>query len=324
MYDSLTKVNQWLNSNMFFLILAGIIAGFFIPLNNSSFLTVLATGLFAYMTFISALRTTLQDVVRILTKPLIPLWSLLLIHGVAPFAAWGVGLWLYPNDFNMRVGLIIGSTIPIAVTSIIWTTIANGDIALALVTVTLDTLLIPILIPAVFKIMIGTSIAIDYGSMVLRLFGMVTIPSVLGITINELTKGRLDGFSSSVGGVTSKIGNTLVVYINSAIVLRQIQWNLSAFEMIFIVLGLIIVNYFIGFLGSYLIKARKRETITAMIFNVGMRNSNFGSVIAITYFPAKVALPIILILLFQQPLAALVSKLLTRIYGPCCENALKC
>lgn len=324
MYDFLTKSNQWLNKNMFVMVTSGIVAGFFLPLNNSAFLGALATGLFAYMTFISALKTTLQDVVRILTKPLIPLWSLFLIHGVAPLAAWGAGLWLYPDNFEMRVGLIIGSTIPIAVTSIIWTTIANGDIALALVTVTLDTLLIPILIPAVFRVMIGTSVAINYGSMVIRLLLMVTIPSVLGIATNEITKGRLEDFSNSVGGVTSKIANFLVIYINSAIVLRQIQWNQSALEMMIIVLGLIFVNYLIGFFGSYVVKIRSKETITAMIFNVGMRNTSFGSVIAITYFPPAVALPIVLTLLFQQPLAALVSKLLTRINRPCCENSLNC
>lgn len=306
----LKKSNRWLNENMFLVVTAGIVAGFFIPLNNSPFLSVLATGLFAYMTFISALRTTFQDVVRILTKPLVPLWSLFLIHGVTPLAAWGVGLWLYPDNFYMRLGLLLASTIPIAVTSVIWTTIANGDIALALVTVTLDTLLIPILIPAFFRIMLGTSIAINYGNMVLRLLLMVTIPSILGMVVNEVTKGRLDNFSTSVGGVTSKIANFIVIFINSAIVLPKIRWDLSAVKMMIIVLGLVSVNYLIGFIGSYFLKDRQKETVTAMIFNVGMRNTSFGSVLAISYFPASVALPIILTLLFQQPIAAIISKLL--------------
>ncbi|MCO1600674.1 hypothetical protein [Desulfosporosinus nitroreducens] len=49
-----------------------------------------------------------------------------------------------------------------------------------------------------------------------------------------------------------------------------------------------------------------------MIFNVGMRNTGFGSVIAISYFPATVALPIVLTLLFQQPIAAIVSKIIMK------------
>lgn len=306
----LTKSNQWLNENMFLVVTAGIAAGFFIPLNNSPLLSALATGLFAYMTFISALRTTFQDIVRILAKPLVPLWSLFLIHGIAPLAAWGVGLWIYPDNFYMRLSLLLASTIPIAVTSVIWTTIANGDIALALVTVTLDTLLIPILIPAFFRIMLGTSIAINYGNMVLQLLLMVTIPSILGMIVNEITKGRLEIFSISVGGVTSKLANFLVIFINSAIVLPNIQWDFSAVKMMIIVLGLVSVNYLIGFFGSYFLKDRRKEVVTAMIFNVGMRNTSFGSVLAISYFPASIALPIILTLLIQQPIAAIISKFL--------------
>lgn len=142
---------------------------------------------------------------------------------------------------------MIGSAIPIAVTSIMWTTIAKGDIALALVTVTLDTLLIPVLMPVFFKSVLGTSIAIDYGNMVLRLLLMVTIPSVLGMMVNELTKGRLENFSHSVGGVTSKLATFIVIVINSALVLPQIHWDFAAFKMMIIVLGLVSLNYFIGF-----------------------------------------------------------------------------
>lgn len=301
--------NQWLNKNMFLVVFVGIVLGFMVPLKNSPFLSALATGLFAYMTFISALRTTFQDFIRIITKPAVPLWILFLIHGVAPFVAWGVGLWVYPDNFLMRVGLMIGATIPIAVTSILWTTIANGDIALALVTVTLDTLLIPVLIPVFFRIVLGTSIAVNYGNMMVRLLLMVTIPSILGMVVNELTQGRLENFSRSVGGVTSKIATFIVIVINSAVVLPQIQWGLSAIKTMMIVFGLVSINYFIGFLGSYFLKDRRREVVAAMIFNVGMRNTSFGSVLAISYFPAAVAFPIILTLLYQHPIAAIISNL---------------
>lgn len=46
-----------------------------------------------------------------------------------------------------------------------------------------------------------------------------------------------------------------------------------------------------------------------MIFNVGMRNTSFGSVLAIAYFPPAVAFPIILTLLYQHPIAAIVTQL---------------
>jgi predicted Na+-dependent transporter len=262
------------------------------------------------MTFVSALKTTFKDFLGIMMKPRFPLWILLLIHGVAPFAAWSIGIWLYPDNFAMRVGLLIGSTIPIAVTSIIWTSIANGDIALALVTVTLDTLIIPFLIPNFFKLVLGTSIAVDYRDMVIRLLLMVTFPSILGMLVNELTKGKLMNFANTVGGVTSKLSTFVVIIINSAVVLQKIQWDLSVAKMMVAVFLLVSLNYFIGFLGSFFLKDRRPEVVATMIFTVGMRNTSFGSVLALTYFPPAVAFPIILTLLYQHPIAALVSNLL--------------
>lgn len=304
-----TKANQWLSKNMFVYVATAIALGFMIPITNSPLTSAIATFLFAYMTFISALKTTYQDVIRILTRPLIPLWIIVLIHGVSPLIAWGVGQWLYPEDFFMRVGLLVGATIPIAVTSIIWTSIAQGDVTLALVTVTLDTLLVPILIPVFFKLVLGTSIALDYGNMIIRLFLMVVVPSVLGMVVNEMTKGRLDNFASSLGGFTSKVAAFLVILINSSIVLPNIQWNAAVFKMMVIVLVLVSMNYLIGYLGSFIIKERSKETVAAVVYNVGMRNTGFGSVLAIAYFPPEVAIPIILTLLYQHPIAAIISYL---------------
>lgn len=306
--------NQWMNKYMFVTVMVSLALGFVFPLENSAFLSALATGLFAYMTFVSALKTTLRDFARIIMKPSTSLWIIILIHGVAPLIAWGAGLLFYPNDFTMRVGLLIGSAIPIAVTSVIWTTIAKGDVALALVTVTLDTLLIPVLIPAFFKMVLGTSIALDYRDLVVRLLLMVTIPSILGMVVNDLTKGRLHQFADSIGGFTSKLATSVVIIINSAIVLPQIQWNLSIVKLMLIILALVSVNYYIGFLGSYLLKDRSKEVVVAMTFNVGMRNTSFGSVLAISFFPPAVAIPVVLILLYQQPIAAIISNLFNRHY----------
>jgi predicted Na+-dependent transporter len=310
MKDFFTKGNELLSKYMFILVSTAIALGFVIPVSNSSITSVVATGLFAYMTFISALKTTFKDVIRILTRPLLPLWVLFLIHGIAPLIAWGFGHWFYSGDFYMRIGLLVGSTIPIAVTSIIWTTIAKGDVALALVTVTLDTLFIPILIPAFFKLVLGTSISLNYGDMIVRLLLMVTVPSILGMVVNELTKGRLDSFASSVGGFTSKLATFIVMVLNSAVVLPNIQWSSSVLKMMIIVFVLVSINYLIGYLGSFVVKERSREVIAAIIFNVGMRNTNFGSVLAIAYFPPEVALPIILTLLYQHPIAGFISYLL--------------
>jgi bile acid:Na+ symporter, BASS family len=48
------------------------------------------------------------------------------------------------------------------------------------------------------------------------------------------------------------------------------------------------------------------------MYNSGMRNISAGAVIAITYFPAPVAIPVIVGMLFQQVLASLVGSVLDK------------
>lgn len=310
MLERLINWNDFLGRRMFFTVLLALFLGFSLSLPRTPFLSALSIGLFAYMTFITALGTRFRDFIHVLSKPWVPLWMLCLIHGVAPLLAWAIGAVFYPQEFFVRLGLLISASIPIAVTSIIWTSLAGGDVALALVAVTLDTLIVPVFMPTYFAFIVGETVHLDYVHMLIELLWMVTIPSFLGMGINDLTKGKLDRFSRSVGGFTSKIALFMVVTINAGIVAPEIHWNLSLVKLLSVILLLTILGYALGFIGSLILKDRNHTTITTMIYNVGMRNISFGAVLAIGYFPPPVSVPVTLAMLFQQPVAAFVFYLL--------------
>ncbi len=63
-------------------------------------------------------------------------------------------------------------------------------------------------------------------------------------------------------------------------------------------------------LGHYLWK--DVSIITTFVFTGGMRNIAVGVVIATTYFPPKVVMPVVFGMLFQQVLAAQFSKILEK------------
>lgn len=310
MLERLINWNNFLGRRMFFTVLLALFLGFSFPLPRTPFLSTLSVGLFAYMTLITALGTRFREFIRVLSKPWVPLWMLFLIHGVAPLLAWAIGAVFYPQDFLVRLGLLVSASIPIAVTSIIWTSLAGGDVALALVAVTLDTLIVPVFMPTYFAFIVGEAVHIDYIHMLIQLLWMVTIPSFLGMGINDLTRGKLNRFSRSVGGVTSKIALLMVVSINASIVAPEIHWNSSLVKLLAVILLLTVLGYSLGFIGSLILKDRNPNTVTAMIYNVGMRNISFGAVLAIGYFPPPVSVPVTLAMLFQQPVAALVFYLL--------------
>lgn len=316
MENTFENANNWLSKNMFIIVLSGIFLGYLCPLPSTTAITTLSIVFFAYMTFISSLTMSFKKTIDVLSRPALPVWTLSLIHIMVPLFAWILGTLFYPKEFLMRLGLLVGGGIPTGVTSIIWTSLTDGNVALSLVTVTLDTIIIPILMPIYFALVVGKSTHLNYVSVFTQLAWMVTIPSIIGMAINSFTSYNYEDFCRSVGGFTSKIANFFVVYINASMILPKIHWNSSIIEMLFIVLLLVFFGYGLGLFGSLFIRDCKRDTVISMIFNTGIRNTSFGSVLAISYFAPTVALPIILNTLLQQPVAAIVSHSLTKYYRP--------
>jgi len=312
MYDFFVKLNTWLGKNMFLVVLSGLILGLLYPLSGSPFLQQTVIALFAYMTFVTALGTSLKQFVSVLRQPWLPLWVLILVHIATPFTAWLAGITFYPDDPYIRIGYLIGASIPIGVTSVIWTSLIKGNLAVSLVVVTLDTFIVPLILPLFFKVVIGQTVQIDYLKMIADLSLMVTLPSIAGMLLHDTTQGRVSAFSKSVGGATSKIGLFLVIFINSSLVLPQINWDLSMVKTMLITLGTVSAGYWVGYLGSLVLKERTQSTILTMVYNVGIRNNACGLVLALAYFPPSVAIPITLSILYQQPLATLIPHIYKR------------
>jgi predicted Na+-dependent transporter len=83
-------------------------------------------------------------------------------------------------------------------------------------------------------------------------------------------------------------------------------------KMLFIVFFMAVCGYSLGFLGGCIFRDTRNETAKAIIYNVGMRNISFGSVLAVVYFSPAIAIPVTLGMLFQQPLAATIAYFLSR------------
>jgi BASS family bile acid:Na+ symporter len=73
------------------------------------------------------------------------------------------------------------------------------------------------------------------------------------------------------------------------------------------------MGYLLGWLVAKLM-GWKEDVVVALTFNGGMRNISAGAVLAVAYFPAPVAIPVVLGMLFQQSLASLFGYLLNKRY----------
>ncbi|GAB6180032.1 bile acid:sodium symporter family protein [Desulfotomaculum defluvii] len=303
--------NRWLGQHMFYVVLSALFFGFITPVETTKFWSLVATLSFTYMTFVSSLETSLKDFFRTLSSPWINIWMLVLIHGIMPLIAFLIGLVFYPGNDFLRLGFLIGASIPIGVTSLIWSSMLGGDVPLSTVAVTLDTLISPILLPAFIAIVAGKSIQIDSVQLLVGLLWMITIPSLLGMVVHDFTKGALDKYAKSLGGFFSKIAIFFVVFINASAIAPEIKWDHEIIKLLMVILIISISGYALGFIGSFILKGHQRDRMVTMIYGVGMRNNSLGLILALAYFPPAVAMPVTLSMLYQQPLAALIARLLT-------------
>ena len=310
MANCLLVWNGWLSKRMFPFVLAAVLLGLFTPVSDSSLLKLPIIGLFAYMTFFTGLDTSLREFVKILRRPWLPLWILFLVHGLTPFLAWAVGWLVFPGDLNTRIGYLVGASIPVGATSIIWTAFTGGNVAVSLVTVTLDTLIAPVLLPLFFAALFGQTISVNYTQMAIQLLWMITIPSLAGMLLHDFTHGQLTIFSKTFGAFTSKLAFLGVVFFNAAVVAPIIAWNSALLKILLSSFFMVAAGYLIGFAGSFFIKNCPRATAIAMIYSVGLRNVASGLVLALACFPVRAAVPITLFMLYQQPLATIIPHLL--------------
>lgn len=312
-----TTLHTWLSRHIFQLVLIGLIGGYFVPLEPTSGLRMTVMLLFAYMTFVTGLSTSFREFVQIAAKPGIPLYTLSIIHVATPALAWLAGRLFFPGQSNVQLGYLIGAAIPVGVTSVIWTSLVRGNVAMALVTVTLDTLIAPLLLPLFIMLAAGVSIQLDYSHMIWDLLVMITIPSIVGMLLCDATRGGTRKFAGGFGGVLSRLAFFGVIFLNSTFVAPSIRWNGLIAKLLLVTGLLVAAAYLLGYAAGNLIHAPS-GAVLSIIYTTGMRNIATGLVIAMNYFTPETALPIALFMLFQQPFAALTAKAY-RWRHPLCE-----
>ncbi len=62
----------------------------------------------------------------------------------------------------------------------------------ALAIILFDTLLSPLIVPESLSFFVGKAVAIDTGELMKNLFFMIVFPSILGMLLNHLTKGKVN------------------------------------------------------------------------------------------------------------------------------------
>ena len=309
----LNKINKMLVKIMAFFIPVCLVIG--VILSEWLFnLSGLIPWIFAFMTFAGSLNSSFASMKQALLSPVPLVIALFFLHVLMPLWALGIGHVVFHDDMFTITGLVLAMAIPTGISSVVWVAIYKGNIALSLSIILIDTLLSPLIVPLTMSFLVGGNVELDVFSMTQGLILMIVIPSIVGMMLNQLMKGRSVQVLSEQLSPISKIGMGLVVMLNGAVVAPYLL-NVSGKLIVIAIVVFFIAcsGYLFSFYCGKLFKQDK-ETVIALLFNGGMRNISAGAVLAISYFPAAVAVPVIMGMLFQQTLASAFGVWIDRHY----------
>jgi len=276
----------------------------------------LAPWVFAFMTFSGSLSLNFKQFMNVLSHPLPLVLTFILLHVAMPLLALGVGTAAFPDAPLTVTGLVLLAAIPTGITSFVWVSMLKGNTALTLAIILIDTMLAPFVVPHTVAYLVGAEVAMDPVAMMRGLLGMIVLPSLLGMALHQWTRGRVHAVWSPRLSPFSKLAMAVVVALNSAFIAPHLQRiDAALIGLAAVVLALAAAGYALGWLSSRALRADS-ETALALTLNSGMRNIGAGAVLAVTYFPAPVAVPVVLGMLFQQSLASLFGYALTRSRRP--------
>jgi predicted Na+-dependent transporter len=232
-----------------------------------------------------------------------------------PIWAWGVGHITFQDDILTITGIVLGMAIPTGITSFVWVSIYKGNIPLTLSIILIDTILSPLIVPYCLTLLIGEKIEMDMVGIMQGLVGMIVLPSVLGMLLNQFLKGSVPKKLSATLAPFSKVSLGIVVMLNGAVIAPYLKnINLKLISIILVVFFIAASGYVLSFFIGKLIRS-DRDTVVSLTFSGGMRNISAGAVIAVTYFPPAVAVPVVVGMLFQQVLASFTGYFFARYFN---------
>lgn len=307
--DFVDRLNKTEDKIMWLVAPCGVLIGLILG-NRIQNLAFLGSYMFMIMTFTGAISMEAREFLNVMKHPKALVVYFFVVKLFIPFFCTMITRLILPGMEETIFGFILIFTGPIAVTSFIWSGIHKGDGSLALTLIMLDTIITPLSMPLYTKLLLGTSIAIDSGKMMLSLLQLVVIPMILGIGANRISRNKLKNIYSPYFKPVGKLAMVLSLIFScckigdEVAMLKASDWPMAATAILSVA-----VSALVGYSAARLIKLDRSQVVT-LTFTSGLRNNTASLLIAITLFSAKAALPVVILILFQQTIMSWLGAML--------------
>lgn len=276
----LQKISDFFGKYMAVIVLVVAALALFVPKSCLWIQTSWVNYLLMIVMFGMGLTLKLEDFKIVLTRPKDIIVGCIAQFTIMPLLAFALGK-IFGLEAGMLAGLVLVGTCPGGTSSNVMTYLGKGDVALSVGMTSVNTLLAPLLTPAITYLLLRTTITVDVLSMFLSIIKVVIIPIALGFIINKFW-GKYTQKATNILPMISVIAITMIV---AAVVSHNAEKILSTGLIVFVI---VILHNLLGYVCGYVVGMLMKASLAkkkAMAIEVGMQNSGLATSLAGTAFP---------------------------------------
>lgn len=200
---------------------------------------------------------------------------------IMPLLAFALGK-IFGLEAALLAGVILVGTCPGGTSSNVITYMGKGNVALSVGMTSVNTLLSPVLTPAITYLLLHTSVNVDVWAMCLSILQVVILPIALGFVVNRFA-GKFVARAVELLPVISVIAICLIV---STVVSHNAGKIMTTGAIVFVVVILHnLLGYACGFGVGKLFRMDLAKT-KALTVEIGMQNSGLATSLAASAFPS--------------------------------------
>ena len=274
------KVSGFLGKYMAIIVLAVAALALFVPKSSMWIQTSWVNYLLMVVMFGMGLTMKLSDFGVVFSRPKDIIIGCSAQFIIMPLLAFALGK-TFGLERSLLVGVMLVGTCPGGTASNVITYLSKGDVSLSVGMTSVNTLLSPLLTPALTYLFLRTSVHVDVKAMIFSIIQVVAVPIGLGILINKL----MPKVCEKIKDILPCISVTAICLIIAAVVSHNSEKILSTGAVIFAV---VILHNLLGYVCGYLVGVLIKMDISrkkAVAIEIGMQNSGLATTLAGSAFP---------------------------------------
>ena len=274
------KVSGFLGKYMAIIVLAVAALALFVPKSSMWIQTSWVNYLLMVVMFGMGLTMKLSDFGVVFSRPKDIIIGCSAQFIIMPLLAFALGK-TFGLERSLLVGVMLVGTCPGGTASNVITYLSKGDVSLSVGMTSVNTLLSPLLTPALTYLFLRTSVHVDVKAMIFSIIQVVAVPIGLGILINKL----MSKVCEKIKDILPCISVTAICLIIAAVVSHNSEKILSTGAVIFAV---VILHNLLGYVCGYLVGVLFKMDISrkkAVAIEIGMQNSGLATTLAGSAFP---------------------------------------